>query len=273
MSRILPIVRRGLPGAPTWAWVVMAVGVATIVLLFPLALNRGLVDDTGQPVTVSPSRSTPIPTPATTAPPLPLQALVIGDELAAASTESGSEPLSWPRLVESQLRADGYDVTVDAAAGDGSGYTEPGEAGTTFGQRAGTAPSGYDLVIFVGGASDSAGLQAVEDAAYAAYLAVWDVDADSYMLVVGPATFDAQPPPAMRTNRQGVLAATQQAGIAFVDPYREAWFAEGGEAFAAEDGVHLSDAGHQRMADRMLPLVQEQLRQISRDPSVTSDDD
>jgi lysophospholipase L1-like esterase len=252
-----------------WAWVVMAIGVAAIVVLFPLALNRGVVDDPGRTSSATTSRATP--TPMTTAPPPPLQVLVIGDELAAGAAEAGNETTGWPLIVEGELRADGYDVTVDVSAGDGSGYTEPGEAGATFGEWVETAPPGNDLVVFVGGASDEAGLQAVQEAAYEAYLAVWAVDGDAYMLAVGPVTSDAEPPPAVRTTQQGVLAATQRAGIPFVDPFREAWFA-GDEEFFAEDRRHLTDAGQQRMAERLVPLGKEQIRQILRDPSVTLDD-
>ena len=262
--------RRGLPRAPTWAWVVSALGVAAMVILFPLVLNRGVVNDPGRASPATTSRTTPTPT--TTVPPPPLQVLIIGDDLAAESTEGGNGSSGWPGLVEAELQADGHDVTVDVSAGDGSGYTEPGEGGATFGQRAATAPPGYDLVVFIGGANDTAGLQAVQDAAYEAYLTVWEVDGDAYMLVVGPATFDVAPPPAVRTARQGVLAATQRAGIPFVDPFREAWFAGQGEDMVGEDRLHPTEAGQQRIADRIAPLVQEQLRQILRDPSVTPDD-
>lgn len=243
-------------------------GVAAIVILFPLALNRGVVDGSGSTSLAPSSGVTPTTTPA---PPPPLQVLVIGDDLAAGSQGDDTGSSNWPGLVQSELRADGYDVTVDVSAGDGSGYTAPGEGGATFGQRAAAAPAGYDLVVFVGGASDTAGLQAEQDAAYSAYLSVWKVDGDSYMLVVGPASPDAGPPPAIQTIRQGVVAATQRAGIPFVDPYRLAWFAGGGEALISDDGRHLTQAGRQRIADRITPLVEAQVRQILRDPSVTPD--
>jgi lysophospholipase L1-like esterase len=92
------------------------------------------------------------------------------------------------------------------------------------------------------------------------------------MLVVGPATPGAEPTPVVRTTRQGVLAASQRAGLAFADPFREEWFTGAGEEFFSEDGSRLTPAGQERMAERLLPLVREQARQVLRDPSVDLDD-
>jgi lysophospholipase L1-like esterase len=245
----------------------MAIGVAVIVVLFPLAINRGVVDEPGR--TPSPTTSRATPTPMTTAPPPSLQVLVIGDELTGGPAEDGDGATGWPRIVESELRADGYDVTVDVSMGDGSGYTEPGEVGATFGQRAETAPPGYDLVVFVGGASDEAGLQVVEEAAYRAYLSVWDVTDTTYMLVVGPATFDADPPPSVLTTRQAVLAASQRAGIPFIDPIRQGWLQGQDGDLVDEDDVHPTEAGHRRVADRILPVLRPLIRQVVRDPAIT----
>ncbi len=246
----------------------MAIGVAAIVVLFPLAVNRGVVDDPGR--TSPPTTSRATPTPTTTAPAPPLQVLVIGDELAGGVAEDADGSTGWPRIVESELRADGFDVTVDVSAGDSSGYTEPGEAGATFGERAESAPPGYDLVVFVGGASDEAGLQAVEEAAYETYLSVWEVTETAYMLVVGPGTFDADPAPSVLTTRQGVLAASQRAGVLFIDPIRQGWLRGQDGGLVGEDGVHLTEAGHQRIADRILPVLRPLMRQIARDPAITT---
>ncbi len=248
----------------------MALGVAAIVGLFPMALGRGVVDD---PVSAAPVPSSrPSSTPTTSAPPPPLQVVVIGDDLAIGAAEDTAGTSGWSRLVESGLRSDGLDVTVDVAASEGSGYTAAGQDGTTFRDRAGAVPPGSDLVVFVGGANDEAGIQAVEDAAYAAYLDVWEVNADAYMLVVGPATPGAEPTPVVRTTRQGVLAASQRAGLTFADPFREEWFTGAEEEFFSEDGSRLTPAGQERMAERLLPLVREQTRQVLRDPSVDLDD-
>lgn len=249
-----------------WAWLVSAIGAAAIVVLFPLALTRGVVDDPDRGLAAPTTTATAAPT--TTAPPPRLQVLVIGDDLTVASS-AGDDPSEWPELVQNKLRGSGYRVTVDVLASDGSGYTEAGVRGETFGQMAENASPGYDLVVFVGGANDSAGLQAAQEAAYEAYLAVWKVDGDSYMLVVGPLTSDVEPPPSVATTRQGVVAATQRAGIPFVDPLRVGWLTEEGEALVAADGRHLTKAGHLRIADRITPLIAEQLRQVLRDPSVT----
>ncbi len=58
-------------------------------------------------------------------------------------------------------------------------------------------------------------------------LPVWQVASTADLLVVGPATFDADPPPApVLTTRQRVLAASQRAGISLIDPIRQGWLQE-----------------------------------------------
>ena len=87
---------RGLPEAPRWAWALIILGVAAMVVMLPIALNRGAVDDSSrtQAAGTAPSStatSTSIPT--TNPPPQPMKVLVIGN---------GAE----------QVRAPGYDRSV-----------------------------------------------------------------------------------------------------------------------------------------------------------------
>jgi lysophospholipase L1-like esterase len=257
-------VRRGLPRPPTWAWVVMAIGVGAIVVLLPFALNRGVVDDPGRTSSATTSRATPTPTPTTTAPPPPIQVLVIGDNFTSGSPTGGYGEAGWPQIVATELRSEGLDVTVDVLASDGGGYTEPGLAGVTFVELARSATPDHDLVVLSGGTNDRASRQVIEAAADDANSAVWDIAPDAYLLSVGPVSVDADPPAAVLTARQGVLSASRLAGVPFVDPIEDGWFTGDGGMLIGADGRHPTDEGHRYIANRLLPVLREQLRLVAR---------
>ena len=259
--------RRGVPEAPRWAWAVILVGVVVIVGLIPVALGRGDVAGDGHHTDpsegiVTSTRSS-VPAPTTTRQREPLQVLVIGDNFTSGSAEGGNGRDGWPRIVGATLAAEGRDVTVDVSASDGGGYTQLGAADATFIDMAKGAGPGYDLVIFFGGTNDTAAGSAVKEAAYEAEVQLWNVLPDAYILVIGPAWVDAAAPASVRLTSQSIRAAAQQAGVPFVDPIRQGWFA-GEDDLIGADRLHPTDAGHRRIAERVLPAVRAQLDVVAR---------
>ncbi len=62
----------------------------------------------------------------------------------------------------------------------------------------------------------------------------------------------------MRNNRDVIRAAAEAASVPFIDPLRQGWFADGSDLIGA-DGVHPTDEGHEHLADRIQPVVEEAL--------------
>lgn len=68
------------------------------------------------------------------------------------------------------------------------------------------------------------------------------------IVVVGPAWIDGSPPPVVLTTRDQVRRAAAAAGLPFVDPIAEGWFAGNAENLIGADHVHPTDTGHAHMA-------------------------
>ena len=68
----------------------------------------------------------------------------------------------------------------------------------------------------------------------------------------------ADPPPAVLTIRDSLRRQALAAGAVFIDPIAEGWFV-GRPDLIGGDGVHPTDAGHAYMAERIAPLIYDQL--------------
>lgn len=79
------------------------------------------------------------------------------------------------------------------------------------------------------------------------------------LLVIGPAWVQPDPPPGMLVARDVIKAEAQAIGATFVDPLTEAWFANHPELIGT-DGNRPNDAGHEYMAEKILPLIAQQLQ-------------
>ena len=190
----------------------------------------------------------------------PAHIAVIGDSYTTGSTEGGNGPRSWPELAWGLLAQRGLEVDADVAAEGGAGYGQPGNRGSIFEDLTARAVRGNDvLVVFFGSRND----QPVDPAAYPNFAAgtfqlARLMAPSAKFLVIGPPWPTADPPPAVLTIRDSLRRQALAAGAVFIDPIAEGWFV-GRPDLIGGDGVHPTDAGHAYMAERIAPLIYDQL--------------
>lgn len=190
----------------------------------------------------------------------PTRIAVIGDSYTTGSTEGGNGPQSWPQLAWGLLAQRGVEIRADVAAEGGAGYGQPGNRGSIFEDLTARAVRGNDvLVVFFGSRND----QPVDPAAYpnlaaGTFQLARLMAPSAKFLVIGPPWPTADPPPAVLTIRDSLRRQALAAGAVFIDPIAEGWFV-GRPDLIGGDGVHPTDAGHAYMAERIAPLIYDQL--------------
>lgn len=188
----------------------------------------------------------PAPTPTPTPAPDPFVISVIGDSYTSGSLANTGP--AWPQLTNVP--------NVNVLAVPDVGYvTENSDApGTTFVTQAEQVTSDTDLVVFFGSSNDPAEYDAVFEAASAAYAAALARAPEASLLVIGPLWGEDEPTEQESSMLGAVRDAATAVGARWVDPVAEAWFPSD-SAFIADDGVNPNDAGQQRLAERIAPLL------------------
>lgn len=185
---------------------------------------------------------------------------VIGDSYTTGSDEGGTGPKSWPEVTWNLLAQRGVEVDADVAAEGGAGYVQRGDHGSVFEDLAAQAVRRNDvLVVFFGSRND----EPVEPAKFRGlaaetFLLSRYAAPKAKFLVIGPAWPTASPPPAVLSIRDGLRDQAAAVGATFVDPIGEGWFVDRPDLIGA-DGVHPTDAGHAYLAERIAPLIYDQL--------------
>ena len=246
----------GLPPAPRWAWIAMALGIVAIAVLSYFAVNRP-----PPPSSTAPVAAAPPPAPSTTRAPareapaaseVP-RVLVVGD----AFTSPSADGVSWAELVRSDLAAAGRPMDMTVTAADGSGYVQPGPGGVTFPLLAQQAGGDFDLVVFFGSRHDSASAIRIAAAADGAFAAARTASPEAALLVIAPVWTTPDPPSYIERNRDALATASEPYGAVFVDPLTEGWFVgtvAGLLALAA--GLEPSAEGHRYLADLIRPAIE-----------------
>ena len=154
----------------------------------------------------------------------------------------------------------GVDIEADVAAEGGAGYGQPGNRGSVFQDLTARAVRRNDvLVVFFGSRND----QPVNPAAFpdmaagTLHLARFAAP-DARFLVIGPPWPTATPPPAVLTIRNSLRVQAAGIGATFIDPIAANWFV-GRPDLIGHDGVHPTDAGHVYLAEKIAPLIYNQL--------------
>ena len=78
------------------------------------------------------------------------------------------------------------------------------------------------------------------------------------LLVIGPPWPTETPPPAVLRIRDALRDQAWGAGALFIDPIAEGWFV-GRPDLIGGDGVHPNDAGHVYLAEKITPLIYDEL--------------
>jgi lysophospholipase L1-like esterase len=190
----------------------------------------------------------------------PTRIAVIGDSYTAGSNEGGNGPRSWTEQAWKMLARRGVDIEADVAAEGGAGYGQPGNRGSVFQDLTARAVRRNDvLVVFFGSRND----QPVNPAAFpdmaagTLHLARFAAP-DARFLVIGPPWPTATPPPAVLTIRNSLRVQAAGIGATFIDPIAANWFV-GRPDLIGHDGVHPTDAGHVYLAEKIAPLIYNQL--------------
>ncbi|MGV0742975.1 Rv0518 family GDSL lipase [Mycolicibacterium sp. XJ870] len=185
---------------------------------------------------------------------------VIGDSYTTGSNEGGLGPKGWATLAWEQLARRGMQVTADVVAEGGAGYVVRGNRGSIFVDLTARAVQPDDsLVVFYGSRNDKdADPVVITRMSHDALALARRIAPSARLLVIGPPWPTADVPPTMLQIRDILRTQAREAGATFIDPIQEGWFV-GRPELIGPDGVHPTDAGHAYMADKIAPLIGDQL--------------
>jgi len=198
------------------------------------------------------------PVQASAATPVPI--VVISDSYTSGSAEGGIGPHSWPVLARQLLSQRGLEVDADVEAEGGAGYGHPGSDGNVFHTLAARSVDQSDaLVVFFGSHNDQTVDPLVFPALVAGTLLLTRFAAPTAkFLVIGPPWTATGPSPATLRIRDTLRDQAQFVGAVFVDTLAEGWFVDRPDLLGA-DGIHPTDAGHAYLAEKIAPLIYDQL--------------
>ncbi|MGY1681912.1 SGNH/GDSL hydrolase family protein [Geodermatophilus sp. SYSU D01176] len=245
---------------PRWGIVALVVLVVANVALFALMALRRVPDDPygatrAAAATSSVSASAP-PAPAPQEPATPAVVAVYGDGYAAGNSFGGLGAAGWPAQVASRV-----DARLALHALPQAGYAAVGVTGQNLVQVVQSTPvPGATVTVLFGSRNDGVEPAAtVQENATGVIAAVRAQAPGTTILVVGPVWDDGSVPAGVVAASDAVEAAARAAGVRFVDPLTEEWFAGPQPGLIAADGVSPTDAGHAYLAERIAPLVTDAL--------------
>ena len=241
---------------PLWAWIAMVVGVVSVAVLLPIALQRTAPVEGATPAPASTSAGEASPSDDTPAAPGSSDAaestsateaarvVVVGDEDSAGES-------AWPVVLDEE----NDDLQVEVTAEVGAGYVTAGTEGQTLPDLAEQVDlDGADVVVVFGSRNDGPGIaDEVARAADGLFDQVRGAAPDAELLVIGPPWFAGDVPAGVRNNRDVIRAAAESAGATFVDPLTEGWFADRSDLLT--DAGNPDESGQIHLADLIGPEV------------------
>lgn len=185
---------------------------------------------------------------------------VVGDSYTTGTDEGGRGPQSWTAQAWQLLAAQGLKVNADVVAEGGAGYGVRGNQGSVFEDLTVRAVKRDDvLVVFFGSRND----QPVDQQKYPVMVGetfqiARHVAPSAKFLVIGPPWPTANPPADVLAVRDNLRNQAVAVGAVFIAPIVEGWFVGRPDLIGA-DGVHPNDAGHAYLAQKIAPLIRNQL--------------
>lgn len=197
----------------------------------------------------------------TTPPPEPpiTTVAVIGDPYTSGES-IGTQ--AWAALVAEQLRQQNINIDLQVAA-DGAGSAPAGTDGDALSEQVQQVVRPTTKLVVVFGYVGETGGAAAEPAS-AVKRAVAEVKKtapEAKLLVIGPAWTNGQPPQTLLTIRHMLRAEAQATGATFIDPIADGWFVNQPD-LVGPDKLTLTDAGHAYLADKIAPLIAQQLQPL-----------
>jgi len=203
-------------------------------------------------------RTTPFD--ATTAGTPVTRVAVVGDSYTNGTAIGGQGPNAWPVLAWKTLARRGTQVSADVAAEGRAGYGVRGDQGNLFTDLTPKAVRPDDAVVVFYGSRNDQGVDPnyLNGQVFSALSMARNIAPAARLLVIGPPWPTADVPPAVLQIRDILSFQSMLAGATFVDPIAERWFVDRPDLIGA-DGVHPTNAGHAYMADKIAPLIGDQL--------------
>jgi len=203
-------------------------------------------------------RTTPFD--ATTAGTPVTRVAVVGDSYTNGTAIGGQGPNAWPVLAWKTLARRGTQVSADVAAEGRAGYGVRGDQGNLFTDLTPRAVRPDDAVVVFYGSRNDQGVDPnyLNGQVFSALSMARNIAPAARLLVIGPPWPTADVPPAVLQIRDILSFQSMLAGATFVDPIAERWFVDRPDLIGA-DGVHPTNAGHAYMADKIAPLIGDQL--------------
>lgn len=185
---------------------------------------------------------------------------VIGDSYTSGTDEGGRGPNAWTVRAWRTLARQGVRVAADVAAEGRAGYGERGDHGNVFGDLTASAVKPDDVLLVFFGSRNDEGVDPNLLARMAddTFALARRIAPSARLLVIGPPWPTAEVPDRVLQIRDIINAQARYAGAAFVDPIANSWFVGRPDLIGA-DGVHPNDAGHAYLADKIAPLIADQL--------------
>lgn len=179
-------------------------------------------------------------------------AAYLGDSYTTGWSDAGIGKRGWPAIVSASF---GWKTVNRAVAG--TGFVNPGWTAQRIRSRVTAVLKARPGIVFVaGGHNDNRfGSRATGKAADAVLRRLRRELPDAVIVVIGPIWANGSPPAAIRGIRTELRRQAATIGAVFVDPIREGWFTGSAERFILADGIHPSNAGHRRIAARVLAAL------------------
>lgn len=185
---------------------------------------------------------------------------VIGDSYTNGTAIGGQGAQAWPVLARALLAQRGIEVTADVAAEGRAGYGVRGDQGNLFIDLTPRAVRPDDAQVVFYGSRNDQGVDpfALNGQIFDALSLARRLAPTARLLVIGPPWPTLDVPPAVLQIRDILSFQSMLAGATFFDPIVAGWFIDRPDLIGP-DGVHPTDAGHVYMADKIAPLIADQL--------------
>jgi len=192
---------------------------------------------------------------------------IVGDAYTSGSSAGGKGPQGWPLLVKASLQKQGVLIEPIVGAKEGSGYGKHGAAGNTrfIDQVRRVVGKNNKLVVLFGSSKDqTTSVDNLTSAIQRTVAKVRQAAPKARILMIGPAWVRPDPSAELLRARDVTRAQAEVAGADFVDPLADKWFADRPHLIGTS-GQYPNDAGHVLMAEKLAPVIAEQLTKLPPD--------
>ena len=177
---------------------------------------------------------------------------IVGDSYTSGTSAGGEGASNWVRRANAEL---GDTVNLIARASEGAGYVTAGRQGQTFADLSnGLVDDDPSVILVFGSRYDLPSWNKVGDAAQSTLASIRKQVPSARIVVVSPPWVNAAPPPELVAIKNELRQQATSLGADFVDTLAEGWFFKRTQLIGG-DGVSPTDAGHQYLADKMIPII------------------